>query len=70
MYSSREERSIVITLNPCDFKRAAPRFSGIHWDLVEDVSVTAVQRLACAIGAGGVVRALLDGVKSAGSGGD
>jgi hypothetical protein len=45
MYSSREERSIVITLSPCDFKRAAPRFSGIHWDLVEDVSVTAVQRL-------------------------
>jgi hypothetical protein len=60
----------VITLNACDFKRAAPRLSGIHWDLVEDASATAVQRLACGIGAGRVVRALLDGVKGAGSGGD
>jgi hypothetical protein len=27
MYGSREQRSIVITLNACDFKRTVPRLS-------------------------------------------
>jgi hypothetical protein len=46
------------------------KFSGIYRDLVKDVSVVAVQRLPRGIGARGVERALLDGVKSAGSSGD
>jgi hypothetical protein len=38
------------------------KFSGIDRDLIEDVSVTAVERLPCGIGTGGVVRTLLDGI--------
>src|SRR5205085_4913567 len=46
------------------------KFPGVYRDLIEDVSVVAVQRLSRRIGAGGVVRALLDGVESAGGGDD
>jgi hypothetical protein len=46
------------------------KFSGIYRDLIKDVSVVAVQRLPRGIGAGGVVRALPDGIESAGSGDD
>ena len=46
------------------------KFSGIYRDLIEDVSVIAVQRLPCRIGDSRVVRALLDGIEGAGSGDD
>jgi len=46
------------------------KFSGIDRHLIEDVSVVAVERLPRWIGASGIVSALLDGIESAGSGGD
>jgi hypothetical protein len=46
------------------------KVSSIYRDLIEDVRMIAVQRLPRRIGAGGVVRALPDGVESTGSGGD
>lgn len=42
-------------------------FSGVHRDLIEDVSVVAVQRLPGGVSAGGVERALPDRVEGAGS---
>lgn len=45
-------------------------FSGVRRDLIEDVGVIAVQRLARGVGVGGVVGTLLDGVERAGSGDD
>ncbi|HMF76418.1 MAG TPA: hypothetical protein VK604_12210 [Bryobacteraceae bacterium] len=43
------------------------KFSGIYRDLIEDVSVVAVQRLPCRIGAGGLYAPRLMGSKVPGA---